>query len=258
MKLKNFLLESEPSKDKIIEVLLKDCAPYLNSISIKNKKDFNQNMIKFYRGMKTKINNLEKVKVSKRFSKGTIDFLFPVVNKWLKENGHVSRDLAVFATSDKDYTEIFGSNIGIIFPIGKINYTFVKSNDFNNSDYMINGWDSFALIWKFKEKLIKLNKQLFYADIWYKDNLEEFWNEDLLKYIKVNGLKDEKNNEIKINIYGITSGGIDTDTYEGWNLRTKTVLDNFETNQNILKAYKNNYEIWFDCKEYYFIDPKIF
>lgn len=146
MRLKKYLSEAVKTRDDVIQMIFKDCKPYLNTLGIRSPDDINKNMTKFYRGESRSLPDITKIDVQKRYSKGTVAEFFPIVNQWLKSKGHVSRDQAVFCTSNRKQANDFGKNVGIVFPMGSFKYTFVRSEDFNDGIYDADGWDSFALV----------------------------------------------------------------------------------------------------------------
>jgi len=74
-----------------------------------------------------------------RRSKGMNQEAHKEFNEWLEKNGHVRRDKSVSALSDSVPGVIFGTNY-YFFPIGKFNYTWVKTRDINGIDPK-NKWD---------------------------------------------------------------------------------------------------------------------
>lgn len=113
------------------------------------------------------------------------------INEWLAKKGHVSRDKAVIAT--RSYRSGFGEP-HYIFPIGKFNYTWVKSKDWNFDD--VSGWKG-VILW------------------------EKMSTEKLEEWIEENGMY-------------IT-------TNRGFNI-----------------AYTQGYEIWLDCKEFYYMQFRFY
>lgn len=81
MRLKKYLNEAVKTRDDIIQMLFKDCKPYLNTLGIRSPDDINKNMTKFYRGERIKLSDITKIDVKKRFSKGTVAEFFPIVNQ---------------------------------------------------------------------------------------------------------------------------------------------------------------------------------
>jgi len=110
----------------------KECKPYLKLLSGRTP---------LYRSMNRIIVNMGQKNVRKnRIPMGTPSNVFPKINKWLQENGHVRRDRCVIARSEKNY--LFGRPY-IIFPISRINYTWVSAVDWNEDD--VSGWNPYTL-----------------------------------------------------------------------------------------------------------------
>jgi hypothetical protein len=128
---------------------------------------------------------------------------FKKLNKWLQDNNHVRRDKAVIAANigDNIFQNMFGQ-VYYIFPIGKFNYTWLKSRDINMKD-ISSGWYEYAV-----DNFFIYGEKTFDSD--YKINLN------------------------------------------------KPFKEYFTTNKGIEKAWKEYYEIWFDCKEYYYFDSESF
>jgi hypothetical protein len=187
MRFINYLNEGV-REDEINDLIQKDCKYYLNL----TKGNI------FTRGMTIGPRQFGKKEVRQdRIPKGMNQDTADNFNKWLKENGHLTRHNAVIAISPKDpssismYTE-FGKNHWI-FPIGKFSYTWIESKDVNISDKRT-GWDDMVI------------DQLF--------NPRMTVTDDLLP---------------------------------------KPFEQYFHTNKGIKVAYRNQYEIWFNCKEYYYV-----
>lgn len=129
MRFKNYIKE-ETDPIKVVETIQKNCKSYLNLL--KNKQPF-------LRGLGGKFYDFTKKKTRiDRKSKGTSEELYPLINKWLEENGHVRRDRAVMVNSlfeniFRNFAHTF-RNIHYMFPIGKFSYTWIKSKDFNLID----------------------------------------------------------------------------------------------------------------------------
>lgn len=152
MKLANYLIESDIVKvvdgskenadqgQKIIDLVNKDCQFYM-----KLNPNFKTNPL--YRGIKgSSLDILDmgmKATRTDRRPKGMDSLVFKVFNKWLSDNGHLIRSNSVSVSSDKKSAGMFG-NAYVIFPIGKFDYTWVKSKDINISDIRT-GWKDFNI-----------------------------------------------------------------------------------------------------------------
>lgn len=263
MRLRKYLNENKHySQDAIIELLMKNCSPFLKEINLTHEEDFiKSDFTRFYRGVPGRYDNMIKLDVQKRTSRGTYGEYFPIINKWLKSKGHVSRDFCISATSDIKWAQGFGNTLGIVFPIGNFKYTFVRAGDFNDSDNDT-GWNSHALVWLLKEQLIKVSRHpIISAEFLDEagDELIEVYDNQLLKFIKDYKGKDFEGKYLSVEIQSISEGGwTRTGTVDYWNKEAQGVWQNFETNNNIFEAEGNEYEIWFDCKSYYLVDPKVF
>lgn len=191
--------------DDLWDDIKKKCKPYLGLLKGKQP---------LFRGIHdvsgTRITTTDMVfgikKVRKnRISKGTPAKEFKLLNKWLEGNQHARRDRSISVTASQDTATFFGQN-SWIFPIGKFDYSWVRSPDMNhtnkNTGYFVSKWD--------------LNDPEKQATI------EEF-------------------------LYAYYAGTLD--------IRTKQAdLKHFvTTNKGFDEAYRKGYEIWIDCKEYYYI-----
>ncbi len=179
MRLNNYLNEGNYELEEFNELIKKDCKYYLDLVD---------NCI-FTRGMHPGRILGKKTVRQDRTPKGMEDDIFKKFNKWLVDNGHLKRDNVVIASSLNKPVTMFGRN-HYIFPIGKFNYTFVKTEDINISSSKSG---------------------------WHQDTVEEYF-ENPKTFDKL---------------------PVPFHTY-------------FVTNKHIKKAYQHQFEIWFDCKEYYF------
>lgn len=124
------IIQMSPKEQSAL--IKKDCKYYLNLT--KNTGPFNRAIHE-----KSLQREIIKKKVrTDRTSLGMNQGVFDKFNKWLQKNGHVRRDKAVSASSSGPSLQKFG-NIGYFFPIGKFNYTWVKTKDINIDDIK-NGW----------------------------------------------------------------------------------------------------------------------
>jgi hypothetical protein len=137
MKFNTYLLETTGpyayAIDAAVDQIEKDCASYLNALqdaSIKkpfcrgtNVSDYNNLVPPILYSKLTREDRRPRAMPRKDFDE---------LNKWLEENGHLRRDNTVIATSKEDIG-LFGRPCWF-FPVGKFNYTFVKSKDINYSD----------------------------------------------------------------------------------------------------------------------------
>ena len=194
MRLLNYLTEDIDNIDEINELIKKDCKYYLSLIG---------NEMIFTRGAGSSIvtNPFSKQQTRQdRKPSGMRLNTFKHFNKWLKENGHNTRNNAVIGTSLEDILKTdFGYN-NFLFPIGKFNFTYAETQDINIDDVRTG---------------------------WTEDIVDRFFNTNKMVNSLLGGNRNRKINNRK--------------PFESY----------FHTNKNINIAYKNNYEIWFDCKEYY-------
>jgi len=139
MRLQNYISESYiylPDEiNTINNFISKECGPYLKLIRNKNP---------LYRGMHHKDQfGVKSVRSDRRQRGYSIEVsIYKQLNEWLEENGHNRRDNTVICTSNRDWVDQFG-DLYMIFPMGKISYTWIYSNDFNISDKKT-GWVPFA------------------------------------------------------------------------------------------------------------------
>jgi hypothetical protein len=170
----------------------------------------------FYRGMPQRIDNYSlgyKTIRKDRKSHGMSNELSKVLNKWLEKHGHVRRDKAAIMTSSFTHAEFF-SLPKTCFIQGNYNYTWIDGGDINQSDYK------------------KDNKK------WYGLIVTDYFNAiDNRPVMGSEYLRKKYNNDQK--------------------KMSEWIIENFEkyfhTNEKILTAYRNQYEIWFEAKGFYFI-----
>lgn len=192
--------------EELFADISKKCKPYLSLL--KNKEPL-------YRGLhdpsEARVTDagvgigygIKKVRKN-RIPKGSNKTDFKLLNKWLDGNGHARRDQSISVTANKLTADFFGSN-SWVFPIGKFDYSWVKSPDMNH----------------------KNEKVGYYVGHFYPEE-PSVW--DFLRAY-----------------YG---SGVDSET-------EKADLAKFvTTNKGFMEAYKKGYEIWIDCKEYYYILTK--
>jgi len=176
----------------------------------------------FYRGMSQYVDEYSlgyKTIRKNRISRGMSSFLSKKLNNWLQKNGHVRRDKAAIMTSSLTHAELFGA-AKICFVQGDYNYTWINGGDMNQSDYRRdqNKWYGFIVPDYFNA--IKNNKDSISA-ITGSEYLRDKYNsnkEKIAKWLKENFPKF------------------------------------FHTNKKMLTAYRNQYEIWFEAKGFYFIE----
>ena len=186
MRLQQYLNENITTVEELNELIHKNCKYYLK---------LTEGKYIFKRGMSGGIDTFGKKKVRQnRRPLGMEDRDFYKLNIWLDKNNHVRRDKAVIATNITSTRSQFGE-VYWMFPIGKFNYTWLKANDMNITDYST-GWDPTAVI--------------------------EFFR------------------------FGEVRAELMTGNFE----------DYFTTNKNIKIAYRKEFEIWFNCKEYYYVKAK--
>lgn len=152
-----------------------------------------------------------------RNPKGMPDFKFDKFNTWIEKNGHLKRDMNVcIATSNKRNAEIHGQPL-LIYPIGKIRYTWCKEADINNYDIKIEALTNY---------LFSEDDHKYYKSEKYIEHLRD------LKFINS---KPENKESILKDI-------------------ENSLLDMFVTDKDIKTAYINSYEIWFKCDKYYLVN----
>lgn len=148
MRLLKFLNEEDISVDNII----RDCQPY-----IQFRK---RNNCRFVRGLDF-INDKDKIQkrqLLSRKAKGVDEKLSTFINAWLKKNGIVERTKSIPITTDLENAKRFGF-VYECFPVGKFDYSFCKSIDFNQN----NESDPFQVAY-FLWLYLKENNQSY---IWY-------------------------------------------------------------------------------------------
>ncbi|MFW6030241.1 MAG: hypothetical protein ACOCRO_08310 [Halanaerobiales bacterium] len=111
--------------DPYIKKIRQDCGYYLSLL------DKNNIPTPFYRGVLNKQNFIHKKVRTGRIPKGTDIEAFKEINEYFEDKGHVRRDNSVIGTSHKKWAKFFGSPF-MLFPVGKFDYSFVETTDFNS------------------------------------------------------------------------------------------------------------------------------
>lgn len=132
--------ENDPDQPKEIATLLKrDCSYYMGV-----HRDFKK--MPLYKGLVVGSASgfdigdvgIKNTRVN-RTPKGMDMERFKAFNKWLELKGHVKRDNSISLTSVMKNTFMFGTPY-MVFPIGRFDYTWVKSRDVNLNDQSTK-WD---------------------------------------------------------------------------------------------------------------------
>ena len=262
MRLYNFINEEDYTRTriKLTTTLLEECKFYLDLIGVKSSHFddknywFDYNMPKLFRGTQEKIDKAKIFTLRKRKPLGTNSECFKEINIWLNQNGHVTRDMCVSTTSNSFVANAFGSPY-LFFPKGKFNYTYVKAADFNSDD--THGWDAFAMVWLLRDKLMHTP----FGGILYFDQLPSNidpseWSKNQYKLTLELSHTAQPKARFKVsNIRNGSLGKYKVDTKANWDKRANKLKDYFISNTNITEALKKEYEIWFDCNEYYMVNP---
>lgn len=239
MRLKRFLSEDEFDLQSLRDMLLKDCKKYINT-------DFKSGYL--YRGIEMNLAYRKFIKMERRTEsrkpQGTNDTFFPFVNKWLKNNGFLPRDKATCVTADIKHTNRFG-NPAVFFPVGNYKYTSITSQDFNS--YPDNDWNSCVLIWALGKDLIDIDQCAIMIEDNVPDNISG-WDKTI-EWLK-------KNPKTEISVTDVTNWRSTTWPYSKWVAEEKKLKNHF-SNTWLSKTISNKWEVWFDCKEYYLVEPSI-
>jgi hypothetical protein len=131
MRLLNYISESKAivvatDFTDMIEILKKDCKSYLKMLG---------GSMPFMKGIRElQGHGLVKKKTNEvRKTKGMFPSTAKRLNVWLKKNNHTTRDGSVIVSSDRERLNYFGTAY-YVFPIGKVDYTWVESRDINLYD----------------------------------------------------------------------------------------------------------------------------
>lgn len=166
MKFEDFI--NKEAVERTAGIIEKDCKPYLKLIRGK---------IPLYRGSGTE----DKKRITefllmgktrpKRTSKGLDSRIFKEFNRWLEEAGHVRKDKnVIIATSSVENAEPWGI-LGYIFPIGKLNYTFIRSYDVNIQDNRT-GWPGRTLL----SQLFDVKSEYFWKSSGISPNFDNYFS----------------------------------------------------------------------------------
>lgn len=168
---------------------------------------------KFYRGMCDTHDFGRKSIRKDRLPHGMSKEKSENLNKFLISNGHADRSKSLLATSNKKYSMNFGRPF-IIYPVGEFKYTWINKKDINIHE----DWDDLEI---FALNMVSLNKP--------------FYDEEFLWWL-----------ERKFNVKNIE----EKDRFE--KKLGSIIKGMFTTNKGIEIAFKNAYEIWFECNNYYY------
>ncbi|MCK5015584.1 MAG: hypothetical protein KAS32_00815 [Candidatus Peribacteraceae bacterium] len=123
--------------DLFNELIQRDCKRYLNIIAGVGEP--------LFRGMgnvgNLGVRDVRKDRRSRLMTSEEVKF----INTWLKANGHAQRSQSVFLSPDLKHVKTFGSETYMIFPAGKIKYTWIDAKDMNFSDWNT-GWHPRAVL----------------------------------------------------------------------------------------------------------------
>ena len=164
--------------------------------------------------------------------------LFDKFNKWLIKSGHMDRSKSVICSTIA--RRLFGLPY-YIFIEGDYKYTWVDSNDIN-TDTDDTGWYS-SIVDEY------LNMKTYEDD---------FWGTPYLRKQKDHDLEQMGKTEISIHDKWIKADKNHNERVKKW--LKENFKHFFHTNKGMKTAWDNNYEIWFQCKGYYFIrtDNKVY
>jgi len=187
-----------------------------------------------------------KFDVRKRSPKGTSARLFNFINEWLIKRGHCDRSESMFCTSNRNWAWAFGS-VMTVFPIGDFKFTYIKAQDFNNPDKNTD-WNPEYLMWAIKDKIYSLDD----------DSLKFKKGKNGTEIIPLERLGKNKSMKIDVPCFGGFSRLLKPFTGEQYVKSEQIIDDFFVSNKNLDVAIKNKWELWFECKSYYVVNPEIF
>jgi len=139
--------------DNLNARIQKDCKPYLKLIR--------QSKEPMYRGM---LNKGEMGIMDVRQDRRPMQMDYHAakyLNDWLAKEGHARRDKSVLCSPGTDLLKIFGKPF-YIFPIGKVKYTFIESEDINFTNTKT-GWqgDMANCFWVFRDQQFRHNNYTY-------------------------------------------------------------------------------------------------
>lgn len=236
MKFKTFLNEKTKliknfNEDDIADVLVENCSAYIHLLK---SKGINAPFIRrIWQPIIHVLPPLLHGEVHKDRTPQGHPGTFALLNNWLQKNKHCRRDKSVIAISkEKNFASVFGNLSTLIFPIGNFDYSFVRSADIH--------LQRTVLIEKNmkKEKIEKLIDIIRKGTLLFRDELLWIFFSE----------------KIKKSVYETM-----------YNYPPKEVIDEvkkvfpsyFETNENIEEAFQKEYEIWFDCDDYYLLNTNL-
>ena len=151
-------------------------------------------------------------------------------NKWLVKNGHADRSKSVMCS--KEANELFGDPF-YVFIAGNYKYTWLRANDVNEDDSKT-GW-YFGMVPDF---------------LFGSDSNHTFFGPEHLRQKKYKRLKEVDDLGAPPSLKDDIVAEIEQEIEEWLHKEFPTY---FTTNKGISTAWVNNYEIWFQCKGYYFV-----
>lgn len=237
MRLINFLNENISN-----EKLEKECQFYLNF-----KKKYN---CKFYKGIHPNTDISRKIKLKTRELKAIkSQQLNDTIKKWFKKHNILERENSIPLTTNFHIAMRYNDLICEVFPIGKFEYSWCKSSDFNLNEE----WDQFQLAYiqwmNIKENSKNWNEKIWIGNISNLYTLMNDFNWKNVSDININKLPENYTIDFDYQILSKKHIFTVAELEEG----IKKLPSLIKTNTNVEEAIKNSYEIWINPTEFYLI-----
>ena len=210
-----------------VEQVRKECAPYLRLLGSRSP------LLRGVDESSGRVNDILKKQVRDyRIPQGTSAEVFKPLNNWLQSKGFARRDKSVSATNDQKLISVVGPryNTYVFFPIGQFKYAYVESRDFNLSDSRTD-WSQDFPAWAWGDRHNILSYDGSY------DFMKRIKNSEAVRrhYVDKRIHPESEIEAVKQAIYSYIHG-----------------------NEGFEHAWALNFEVWFECKEYYLIPLSLY
>jgi hypothetical protein len=216
--------EQQMPIEDFISLMKKDCSKYLKE----TKGNWFMRSVNYGTDAYSPLNMMNVVLKSVRKDRRPLGMdpkVFEKFNKWLSKNGHADRSKSI---SCSKYSGLEFGNPHFVFIKGNYKYTWLKGEDINVNDSKT-GWKN------------------IYPDVYF----------DSKNYTILPKYGSDFEQEVELSNFNYFPEEEERIEKKYRDLSIKWLDENFKkfftTNKNMMEAWKNRYEIWFETKEYYLV-----